>query len=122
MTTELPPPAGSSQPRTSADEKERRDERAETVAIAISLALIVSALAAIIGALLLSRPASTRQMLVHCTPWISALAMSSPGAKPPTSSFRVQAARSGGRRLRSVRLWRIASALLPKLVSRYGIH
>jgi hypothetical protein len=48
-------PPGGAQQRARADEKERRDERAETIAIAISLVLIVGALAAVVGAVLLSR-------------------------------------------------------------------
>ena len=89
--------SGTAQCRTRADEQERRDERAETVAIAVSLVVIVSALAAIAGAVVLSRSASLRHVLALWTPWITALA--TPALKPPTSSFGVQAARSGGPRL-----------------------
>jgi hypothetical protein len=46
---------GGEQQRARADEKERRDERAETIAIAISLVLIIGTLAGVIGAVLLSR-------------------------------------------------------------------
>jgi hypothetical protein len=46
---------GGAQQRARADEKERRAERAEMIAIAISLVLIIGALAGVIGAVLLSR-------------------------------------------------------------------
>src|SRR5262245_18350521 len=47
------------------------------VAIAISLLLIISAVAVIIGTLLLSHLSSTRQVSPQWLPWIAALAMQS---------------------------------------------
>ena len=64
------PPEGSS---SLSDERERRDDRAEMIAVAISLLLIISALAVILGIVLLSRP--SRQVPAQWIPGSSALVM-----------------------------------------------
>jgi hypothetical protein len=81
-TNGFPPPEGSSGP---SDEKERRDDRAETIAIAISLLLIISALAVILGIVLLSGP--LRHVPVQWIPGSSALVMLSREANSTTSSL-----------------------------------
>src|SRR5262249_45163558 len=52
-------------------EQERRDERAEMVAIAISLVLIIGAFLAIIVAVLLSRPSSALHVSAQWIPWLA---------------------------------------------------
>jgi len=63
-----PEHSGASQHRTGGEDQERRDERAEMVVIAISLVLLISALLAILGTVLLSRPALTRHVSAQWIP------------------------------------------------------
>jgi hypothetical protein len=67
-----PERSGASQHRNTDDQRERRADRAEMVAIAISFLLIISAVAVIIGIVLLSRP--SRHVPAQWIPRISALA------------------------------------------------
>jgi len=88
-TNGFPPSESSS---GSSDEQERRDDRAEMIAIAISLLLIIGALAVILGILLLSRP--SRHIPAQWIPGSSALVMLSREASSITSSLGAQAASS----------------------------
>jgi len=112
-TNGFPPTEDSSGP---SDEQEQRDDRAEMIAIAISLLLIISAFAVILGIVLLSRP--LRPLPALWIPGSSALVTLSRGASSTTSSLGAQPASSGGPPLRGVHLWRVTSALLPRFVGR----
>jgi hypothetical protein len=50
------------------DEDERRDDRIETIAVAVSLCLMISGLAAIVAVVLLSRPLlRSSDWLISCS-------------------------------------------------------
>jgi hypothetical protein len=85
-TNGFPPTESSSGP---SDEQERRDDRAEMIAIVISLLLIISAFAVILGIVLLSRP--LRHLPAQWIPGSSALVMLSREASSRTSSLVAQA-------------------------------
>jgi len=94
-----------SQQRARAEANERRDERGETVAIAISLVLIVGALVALIGAVLLSRVPPSRHAPAQWIPRTPTLMFSRP-ANPADSPMSDDATRAGGPRLRTAGLSR----------------
>jgi len=75
-----PERSGAWQHRNKDDERERRADRAEMVAVAISFLLIISALAAIVGIVLLSRP--SRHVPAQWIPWISASAAGNGALEP----------------------------------------